>query len=83
MGTASGGGGGAGNGGNYPSNNGGDATANTGSGGGGPTGNGGSGVVIIRIPTADYSGTTTGSPTVTTDGSHKVITFTGTGTLGG
>ena len=83
LGTASGGGGGAGNGGNYPSNNGGDATANTGSGGGGPTGNGGSGVVIIRIPTADYSGTTTGSPTVTTDGSHKVITFTGTGTLGG
>ena len=81
--TASGGGGGAGNGGNYPSNNGGDATANTGSGGGGPTGNGASGVVIIRIPTADYSGTTTGSPTVTTDGSDTVIKFTGTGTLGG
>jgi hypothetical protein len=30
---------------------------------------GGSGVVILRVPTASYSGTTTGSPTVTTDGS--------------
>ena len=80
LGTASGGGGGAGNGGNYPNNNGGDATANTGSGGGGPTGNGGSGVVIIRIPTADYTGTTTGSPTITTDGTDTIIKFTGTGT---
>ena len=50
-------------------------TANTGGGGGGaasneganPTGSaGGSGVVILRIPDADYSGTTSGSPTVDT-----------------
>jgi hypothetical protein len=27
------------------------------------------GVVILRVPTANYSSTTTGSPTVTTDGS--------------
>ena len=61
-------------------------TANLGGGGGsssgdnnGNSGNGGSGVVILRVLTADYSGTTTGSPTVTTDGSHKVIKFTGDG----
>jgi hypothetical protein len=34
----------------------------------------------LRMPTANYSGTTTGSPTVTTDGSFTVIKFTGTGT---
>tara|TARA_R110002096_G_scaffold366798_1_gene560114 strand:+ start:457 stop:2136 length:1680 start_codon:yes stop_codon:yes gene_type:complete len=56
-------------------------------GGGGATygqsyygGSGGDGVVIIRIPTSSYTGTTSGSPTVTTDGSHKVIKFTSTGT---
>ena len=38
------------------------------------------GVVILRVPTANYTGTTTGSPTVTTDGSHTVIKFTSTGT---
>lgn len=40
---------------------------------------GGSGVVIIRVPTSSYSGTTSGSPTVTTDGDFKVIKFTGNG----
>jgi hypothetical protein len=40
---------------------------------------GGSGVVILRIPTANYSSTTTGSPTVTTDGDFKVVKFTGSG----
>jgi hypothetical protein len=40
---------------------------------------GGSGVVILRIPTASYSGTTTGSPTVTDDGDYKVVKFTGSG----
>ena len=60
-------------------------TANTGGGGGGTqtpntTGSGGSGVVILRVATADYSGTTTGSPTVTTDGSDTIIKFTGDGT---
>jgi hypothetical protein len=58
-------------------------TANTGGGGGGcqnqNTGAGGSGVVILRFATADYSGTTTGSPTVTTDGSDTILTFTGSG----
>ena len=67
---------------------------NTGSGGGGSGGgdpgpyteakwqggNGGSGIVILRLPTADYSGLTTGSPTVTTDGSDTVLQFTGSGT---
>ena len=48
----------------------GNATANTGSGGGGRhtgtgnSGGGGSGVVILRMATSDYSGTTSGSPTV-------------------
>ena len=60
----------------------GNAVANTGSAGTGPNGNerSGSGVVIIRIPTSKYSGVTTGSPTVTTDGSDTIIKFTGTGT---
>jgi hypothetical protein len=64
-----------------------DGTANTGGGGGGGAGSGagisggdgGSGVVILRIPTANYSGTTTGSPTVTTDGSDTILTYTGDG----
>jgi hypothetical protein len=33
--------------------------------------------------TADYSGTTTGSPTVTTDGSYKVIAFNSSGSITG
>jgi hypothetical protein len=41
--------------------------------------NGGSGVVILRVPTSDYSGTTTGSPTVTTDGTDTIMKFTGSG----
>ena len=61
-----------------------DATANTGSGGGGASGNsgaGGSGVVILSVPDAKYSGTTTGSPTVATGVSGQtVMTFTGSGT---
>lgn len=70
------------------------ASVNTGSGGGGSGGgdpgpysedrwqggNGGSGIVILRLPTADYSGVTTGSPTVTTDGSDTILQFTGSGT---
>jgi hypothetical protein len=57
--------------------------ANTGGGGGGGyTANaaaGGSGVVILSVPTANYSGTTTGSPTVTTSGSNTIIKFTASG----
>ena len=57
--------------------------ANTGGGGGGGRSdgvNGGSGVVILRMNTSDYSGTTTGSPTVTTVGYETILTFTGSGT---
>ena len=68
-----------------------NGSANTGGGGGAGVGtapardgaNGGSGVVIIRIPTAQYSGTTTGSPTVTTDGGDTILTFTASGSLTG
>jgi len=42
--------------------------------------NGGTGVIILRMATADYSGTTSGSPTITTDGSDTVIKFLTTGT---
>jgi hypothetical protein len=62
-------------------------SSNTGGGGGGGAGgftvnggNGGSGRVVIRVPTSAYSGTTTGSPTVTTDGSYTVVKFTSSGT---
>ena len=62
-----------------------NGSANTGGGGGGKEvgsgtgGAGGKGVVILRMLTANYSGTTTGSPTVTTDGSYKVLQFNGSG----
>jgi len=63
-------------------------TANTGGGGGGGSfasstvnygASGGSGVVIISVPTANYSAITTGSPTVTTSGSNTILTFTSSG----
>jgi len=69
-----------------------NGTVNLGGGGGGAGaddtvafkgGNGGKGVVILSVPDASYSGTTTGSPTVATDvgGTGKTsITFTGDGT---
>ena len=63
-----------------------NGTVNTGGGGGAghtSAGTGGSGVVILRVATADYSGTTTGSPTVTTDGTDTVIKFTGDGSYTG
>jgi hypothetical protein len=41
---------------------------------------GGSGVVILSVPTANYTGTTTGSPTITTSGSNTIIKFNSTGT---
>ena len=56
--------------------------ANSGNGAGGAA-SGGSGIVVLRLPTSRYSGVTTGSPTITTDGSDTVITFTGTGTYTG
>jgi hypothetical protein len=33
----------------------------------------------LSVPTANYSGTTTGSPTVTTSGSNTILTFTTSG----
>jgi hypothetical protein len=65
-------------------------TANTGGGGGGATGGGsalggagGSGVIILSIPTANYTGTTTGSPTVTTSGANTILQFNGSGSYTG
>ena len=64
------------------------ATANTGGGGGGKRGggsfaggNGGSGIVILRVPTSNYSGTTTGSPTVdqSTVSGQTILTFNASG----
>ena len=43
-------------------------------------GDGGSGIVILRMPTANYSGTTTGSPIVSEVGSDTVVQFIGNGT---
>ena len=66
----------------------GDGTANTGGGGGGAysdvsannaSASGGSGVVIIR--TLATASATTGSPTVTTDGSYNIYTYTGSGSI--
>jgi len=61
--------------------------ANTGGGGGGGYqrvgGNGGSGCVLISVPTANYSGTTTGSPTVVTNGSNTVMIFKSSGSYTG
>jgi hypothetical protein len=63
-----------------------NGTANTGGGGGGAPagggssgGNGGSGIVIISVPTASYTGTTTGSPTVTTSGSNTILQYLSSG----
>jgi hypothetical protein len=83
-----GGSGGSGGGGGGGGDGGGTATAgsvNTGGGGGGgadgvPAGAaGGSGVVILSMPTSNYSGTTTGSPTVTTSGANTILTYTSSG----
>ena len=72
--------GGAGGGANYGQN----GSANYGGGGGGnqngnASGAGGSGVVILRMPTANYSGTTTGSPSVSTVNNDTVLIFNSSG----
>jgi hypothetical protein len=63
-------------------------TINTGGGGGGggynlaPAiygANGGKGVVILSMPLANFSNTTTGSPTESDDGTTKVLIFNGSG----
>ena len=66
-----------------------NGTDGLGGGGGGVhtsvnSGNGGSGVVILSMPDAAYSGATTGNPTVTTGVSGKtILTFTGSGSYTG
>jgi hypothetical protein len=89
SGGAPGGAGGGGNGGNGSSESA-QAPSGTdylGGGGGGGFqghgcigGDGGNGVVIIKVPTSAYSGTTTGSPTVTTSGDYKVLNYQSSGT---
>ena len=86
-----GGNGGGGNGGGANSSSPSTAgTANTGGGGGGcanysnaPSAAGGKGVVILRMPTANYSGTTTGSPTVSTSGADTILVYNDSGTYTG
>jgi len=62
-----------------------DGSANSGGGGGGRgsggTGSslGGSGVILISVPTAVYSGITTGSPTVVVNGLNTVMIFKSSG----
>lgn len=74
-------------GGDNPGGVGGNGAANTGNGGAGggasPPANGGaggSGVVILSVPTARYTGATTGSPTVTTSGNNTILKYTTSGT---
>ena len=89
--TTSGAGGSASHGGGSGGNPGaaaGSTTVNTGGGGGGGGAGtsagvgsaGASGVVILKVLTSAYSGTTTGSPTVTTDGSYTIVKYTSSGT---
>jgi len=89
--TSDGGSGGGGDGG-YNYGAGGAADANTGGGGGGARqsttqgGAGGSGVVILRMADGDYSGTTTGSPTVDTNvggSGDTVVIFNASGSYTG
>jgi len=46
-------------------------------------GSGGSGVVILSIPTGNYTGTTTGSPTVITAGGLTTLIFKTSGSYTG
>ncbi len=91
-GAGSGGSAGAGGTGGGLTAGGGDAAANTGAGGAGAMANlsdngaGGSGVVFIRIPDANYSGTTTGSPIVSANvggSGETVLTFNASGSYTG
>jgi hypothetical protein len=86
-GTYSNNGGTGGTGGGGAGSNGGTATAGTANLGGGGGGNGvqasgasgGKGVVILSVPTANYSSTSTGSPTITTSGANTILQFNGSG----
>jgi hypothetical protein len=87
------GGGGAGGDSQFTTRSGTSGTIYTGGGGGGGStiqgtdgegagsgGNGGSGVAILSIPTTRYTGTTTGSPLVSTFGNATILTFLASGT---
>ena len=62
-------------------------TANTGGGAGGGranggstiSGGGGSGVVVLRMNTSDFSGTTSGSPTISAIGSETILQYLASG----
>lgn len=64
-----------------------DGSTNTGGGGAASpgastySGSGGSGVVILRFLSSAPVSATTGSPTITTDGSYKVYKFTASGSI--
>lgn len=86
------GGGGAGGDSQFTTRSGTSGTIYTGGGGGGGStiqgtdgegpgsgGNGGSGVAILSIPTTRYTGTTTGSPLVSTFGNATILTFLASG----
>jgi len=62
-----------------------NGTSNTGGGGGAGAGgygggSGGKGIVILKIPTANYSGITTGSPSISTYGIFTILTYNSSGT---
>ena len=83
-GTASSGGGTDGGSGSGASSSAAQANTGGGSGGGasenGGSGNGGSGVICLKIPTANYAAATvTGSPTTRTTGDYTIVEFTGDG----
>jgi len=69
----------------------GDGSANFGEGGAGGYSNyscpagfaGGSGVVILRMPTSSYTGTTTGGPSVTTSGADTILVYNSSGSYTG
>jgi hypothetical protein len=75
--------GGAGGGGNGSPNSPTNGLSATGGGGGGAYsaagGSGGSGVIVLVIPTAQYSGITTGSPSVTVVGTNTLLKYTNNG----
>jgi len=83
--AGTGGSGGGGNG-NRLTGAGGNGTAQSGSGGGGggpfggAGGTGGTGIVFLSMPTASYTGNTTGSPAVTVSGSNTILRYTISGT---